>query len=228
MSLWTALSELFLSTDHLSWILDLTLHLFPSVLFKAGLCMLLGIRTYSSGVHTSETVPRKCITWMLWSRSWCSSQSQMRWGSGGRCKSCTCRGDLPVCLNEGSNARKQWRWMTLSSCLTDVWLSTAPPLFPFHQRPLIIPSTERPKAVPTAAFLNDHGNTSTASTFGNDLMEIILAWEKDWWGNPCSSCTYLHWQLNSRAAVPSFPRTDFFPVKKNYLLEQLILKCCFW
>lgn len=184
--------------------------------------MLLGIRIYSSGVRTSETVPRKYITWMLGSRSSCNSQSQMRWGS------CTCKGDLPVCLKEGSNARKQWRWMTLSSCLTDVWLSTPPSLFSFHQRPLITPSTEQPKAVPTAALLNDRRNTSTESTFGNDIMEVILAWEKDWWGNPCSSCTNLHWPLNYQAAVPLFPRTSFFPAIKRLSIEELILKCHFW
>lgn len=36
-SLWTALSELFQSIDHHSWILDLILHPFLSVLFKTGL-----------------------------------------------------------------------------------------------------------------------------------------------------------------------------------------------
>lgn len=49
------------------------------------------------------------------------------------------------------------------------------PLFPFHQRPLIIPSTESPKTVPTAALLNAHRNISTASTFGNYVMETIMA-----------------------------------------------------
>lgn len=142
----------------------------------------------------------------------------MRWGS------CTCKGDLSVCLNEGSNARKQWRWMTLSSCLTDVWLSTPPSLFPFHQRPLITSSTEQPESVPTGALLNDHRNTSTVSTFGNDIMEVILAWEKDWWGSPRSSCTNLHWPLNYQAAVPLFPRTSFFPAKKRLSIEAVKIK----
>lgn len=137
--------------------------------------MWLGIRTYSSGVHTSGTVPRKHITWMLRSRPCvCNSPSQMRWGSGSSSRSCTCRGDLPACLSEGSTARKQWRWMTLSSCLTDVWLSTPPLLFPFHQRPLIIPSTERPKAVPTAALLNAIGIHQLPP-----LSEMIL-WKLFW------------------------------------------------
>lgn len=138
------------------------------------------------------------------------------------------QGDLPACLNEGSNARKQWRWMTLSSCLTDVWLSTPPPLFPFHQRPLIIPSTEHPKAVPTAALLNAHRNISTASTFGNYVMETIMAWEKDWWGNPCSSFTNLHSPLNYQAAVPLLPRPDIsFQLKKKLSIEAINIKMSF-
>lgn len=94
-------------------------------------------------------------------------------------------------------------------------------LFPFHQRPLTIPSTDSPKAVPAAALLNARRNILTAYTFENDGMETIMDWRKDWWGNPCSSCTNLHWPLTYQAAVPMFPWADFFPIFffKKYLIH---------
>lgn len=175
--------------------------------------MLPGIRMYSSGAHLRDC-PKKIhhLNFMIMFLVYVTASH--KWGGGqaaiastphavGAANLFKCRFKCQKAMKKADTVKPPPR------CLAPY---TTHGLFPFHQRPLIIPSTDSPKAVPAAALLNAHRNISTAYTLGNDGMEAIMGWRKDWWGNPCSSCMNLQWPLNYQAAVPMFPWADFFPI----------------
>lgn len=81
MPVWTALSEPFQSIYHHSWILDFILHPLPRVLFKVGLWMLPGIRTYPSGAQHRDC-PKKIHHLNFTIMFLVSVTASHKWGGG--------------------------------------------------------------------------------------------------------------------------------------------------